>query len=220
MVPRSLADTDVDGVLGVDEAGNLILDEEVRRFFDYFLAATGEEAPVVIRGRIESTLDARLPARAAAQGRDLLGRYLAYREAARQLGADGDLETRRHAVQSLRRQHLGAAAAEKLFASELAPPDPRPEERVPLDAMRAEASLPRAETRSFRERTFGSEAAARLAALDDARTHWAERLRAFRGERALLGDPASVTRLIESSFTPEERVRVEALERMAGRPLP
>ena len=157
---------------------------------------------------------------AAGQGRDVLGRYLAYREAARELGAEGDLEARRLAVQSLRRQHLGADAAEKLFASELAPPDPHPEERIPLDAMRAEASLPRAETRSFRERTFGPEAAARLAALDDARARWAQRLEAFRGERANLADPAAVARLLQTSFTPEERVRVEALERMAGRPLP
>jgi lipase chaperone LimK len=219
MVPPSLADTEVDGVLGMDAAGNLILTEEVRRFFDYFLTASGEQAPAVIRARIESALDARLPARAAGQGRDLLGRYLAYREAARELGAEGDLEARRLAVESLRRRHLGAEAAEKLFASELAPPDPQPEERAPADAMRAEASLPRAETQSFRERTFGRSAAARLAALDDARARWAERMEAFRRERANLG-PAAVSRLLESSFTPEERVRVEALERMAGRPLP
>jgi len=219
-VPRSLADTDVDGVLRVDAAGNLVLDEEVRRFFDYFLTATGEEAPAVIRARIEAALAARLPARAAAQGRDLLDRYLAYRDAARELAAEDDVEARRRAVASLRTRHLGPEAAEKLFASELAPPDPHPEERIPLDAMRAEASLPRAETQSFRERTFGREGAARLAALDDARAQWARRLEAFRDERTRLGDPAAVSRLLASTFTPEERVRVEALERMAGRPLP
>ena len=219
MVPRSLTDTEVDGALRVDFAGNLVLDEEVRRFFDYFLTATGEEAPAVIRARIDSVLDTRLPAPAAGQGRDLLRRYLAYREAAQELGADGDLEARRVAVQSLRNHHLGAEAAEKLFASELAPPDPHPEERIPLDAMRAEASLPRAETQSFRERTFGPEGAVRLAALDDARARWAQRLEAFREERARLGDDAAASRLLASSFTPEEQVRVEALERMAGRPL-
>jgi lipase chaperone LimK len=220
IVPRSLVDTEVDGELGVDGDGNLVLTEEVRRFFDYFLTATGEEVPAVIRGRIESALDARLPATAAGQGRDLLRRYLAYREAARELDPDGDLERRRLAVRSLRTRHLGAEAADKLFASELAPPDPHPEERIPLDAMRAEASLPRAETQSFRERTFDPEGAARLAALDDARARWNQRLEAFREGRARLGDADAVSRLLESSFTPEERVRVEALERIAGRPLP
>ncbi len=254
--PSSLAGTEVDGELAVDGAGNLVVSEEVRRFFDYFLAATGEEPNETIRARIEAALDARLPARAAAQGRELLARYLAYREATRGLRADGDLEARMLAVRALRRDRLGADAAEKLFASADAADDAalarrrvlaetqagsaererglaQVEARMPeaLRAAEAEASAPLAamrreddlrasgagedEIRAARVTAFGPDGAARLGALDRERAAFRARVEAFLARRASLS-PDEARRLLEQTFTPEERVRVDALDRLAG----
>jgi lipase chaperone LimK len=255
--PPSLAGTDVDGGLDADTAGDLVVNEELRRFFDYFLAATGEEPPEIIRARIEAALDARLPPRAARQGKALLARYLAYRDGARGLRTDGELEARLAAVRALRRDHLGPDAAAKLFASSdaaddaalarrrvLSETEPGSAERArgladvearlpetlraaeaeataPLAAMRGEEGLRAAgagdaEVRSLREAAFGEGGAARLAALDRERAAFRARLEAFRAQRTNLSEDAA-RRLMEQTFAPSERIRVEALDRLAGR---
>src|SRR5689334_7743323 len=48
-LPRSLQDTQVDGGLAADANGHLIVAPGVRALFDYFLSATGEESPQIIR---------------------------------------------------------------------------------------------------------------------------------------------------------------------------
>ena len=210
--PSSLAGTDVDGGLAVDAAGDLVLDEDVRRFLDYFLSATGEEPDAVIRARIAAAIDARLPARAARQAHELAERYVGCRDRARALSADGDLAARLAAVRDLRRGCLGDDAAAALFAEEDAEADralagaaPRPAQPWQReDALRAAGAGP-AEIRALREAAFGPDGADRLEALDRARAAWRARLDAYRGGRATLAD-----------FSPEERVRVEALERIGA----
>jgi len=84
-----------------------------------------------------------------------------------------------------------------------------------------------AEIAALRTRLVGPEAAARLAELDRTRADWQSRVDAFRAARTrILADPslaaterdAAVARLGEESFTPAERRRVEALDRLAAEP--
>lgn len=82
-----------------------------------------------------------------------------------------------------------------------------------------------AEVEALRQRLAGPEAAARLADLDRRRADWDARLEAFRAARARLdGDPTlspdgratAVARLLAESFTPPERLRIAALDRIAA----
>jgi lipase chaperone LimK len=82
-----------------------------------------------------------------------------------------------------------------------------------------------AAVQALRERLAGPEAAARLADLDRRRGDWDARVAAFRAARARVEQDATLTpdartaavaRLLAESFTPPERVRVAALDRVAG----
>lgn len=88
-LPGSLDGTDADGNVTAGADGHLIVTIELRRLFDHFLAATGEEPLATIRARIIAALHAKLPPTAAGEAIEILDRYLGYRDAARQLaGAD------------------------------------------------------------------------------------------------------------------------------------
>jgi lipase chaperone LimK len=117
-LPGSLDGTDADGALQVDRAGHLVVDLELRRLFDHFLAATGEESPATIRARIVAALRARLPAAAAAEGVAILDRYLAYRDAARLLAPSQDLAATLDEVHDLRRRMFSPEVARAFFADE------------------------------------------------------------------------------------------------------
>jgi lipase chaperone LimK len=257
------------GALATDAAGNLVLDENVRRFFDDFLTALGEASLDAIRARLEAAIDRRLPPGAARQARELLARYLAFRAAVRELSGDpGDLEARVARIRALRRSYLGEEADRELFATQDAVTDAELERRriaaaaldqderarrlaevearlpeplrvvreramAPVVAMQHEEALRREgasaeDIQAYRTATFGPEAASRLAALDEQRLAWQARLDQFRAQRAQvessISDEAARTqelaRIFEAEFSPPERLRVEALERIAQHPLP
>jgi hypothetical protein len=80
-----------------------------------------------------------------------------------------------------------------------------------------------AEIGVMREARFGREAAERLAALDQARAAWHERVSAYRAERDRVAafEPedavaraAAIAALREAQFHGAERLRVEALDRL------
>jgi len=79
-----------------------------------------------------------------------------------------------------------------------------------------------AEIAAARERIAGPAAAARLADLDRQRAAWQARVDAFRAARDRLerdtadNRATAVGRLLDESFTPAERRRVEALDRIAA----
>src|SRR5215470_16216138 len=75
--PASLAGTEVDGALEIDADGGLRVTRELRRYFDYFLSATGEEDEAAIRARIVAHAEPRLSARALARLEGALDRHLA-----------------------------------------------------------------------------------------------------------------------------------------------
>jgi lipase chaperone LimK len=79
---RSLAGTDIDGALQADGNGQLIINLQIRDFFDYFLSAVGEVPPEVAIGQIQQMAESHLPSPAADQALALLDQYLAYKQAA------------------------------------------------------------------------------------------------------------------------------------------
>jgi len=120
--PPSLRDTETDGALPVDADGHLVVAVAVRRLFDYFLSASGEESPEELRQRIGAEIESRLTDPARAEALRLLDRYLEYRERARALhiggAASADLGARLDQIHALRRDVFGPAEAEALFGDE------------------------------------------------------------------------------------------------------
>ena len=117
-VPASLEGTEADGAISADAAGHLVIDLELRRLFDHFLAASGEEPIPTIRARIIAVLRARLPATAAAEAIAILDRYLAYRNAARGLVAPASPAAGLDQIHDLRVTWLSAEVAKAFFAAE------------------------------------------------------------------------------------------------------
>ncbi|MFZ6750580.1 lipase secretion chaperone [Undibacterium sp. Ren11W] len=76
---KSMQGTQADGA--ANQTGDTLkIDIELRRMFDYFLAAIGEKSLPDIRLEIEIELDKTLSRPAAAQGKEVLARYLSYKQ--------------------------------------------------------------------------------------------------------------------------------------------
>ena len=80
-LPRSLQGTDVDGEIIIDENKQLVVTEGLRRLFDYFLSALGEEEEAVIYARVESYIRGHTPEPAASQAVTIFNQYIAYLKA-------------------------------------------------------------------------------------------------------------------------------------------
>jgi lipase chaperone LimK len=263
-LPGSLAGTDEDGALRVDEDGNLVVGPEVLRLFAYYFAASGEESEPTIRARIVRSIGTKLDGRAAARAVALLDEFVAYRGSARRMTSNGgDLQSRLAELRRLRQSHFGAADAEKLFgedegaavaaierqrvrADRTLSPEERSERLAAIEEQDAQRTL-RAEVlkpvreleeeramradgvsdeamHAYRVASVGEAATERLEALDQRRAEWKRRLAAFDAARSALrnseanpavGD-AKVEKLLEDSFTVEERPRVRAHDAIAG----
>jgi lipase chaperone LimK len=263
-LPASLEGTEPDGAVQADASGHLIVDLELRRLFDHFLVASGEEPIAAMRARIIAVLRDRLPAAAAAEAIAILDRYLAYRDAARSLAPASDPAAGLDQAHELRTRMFSPAVVQAFFAeeeaatyaalarravlqdgtltaaerdrrlSELEAQTPaavreaRAAAIAPLDEMAREARMRAAgasaqQIAAARTAALGSDAEARLAELDEARAVWDSRLAQFRAERAaLIADAAldeaerrrRIDELLARSFSPTERIRVEALDRI------
>jgi len=77
-MPRSLQDTDVDGEIIIDENKQLVVTEGLRRLFDYFLSAMGEENEVTIVARVEAYIRHHTPEPAASSAIDSFHQYMIY----------------------------------------------------------------------------------------------------------------------------------------------
>jgi len=264
-LPNSLEGSQPDGAISA-EGGHLVISIELRRLFDYFLSATGEEPLATIRARIVATLRKRLPPTAVDEAIVILDRYLAYRDIVRDFPPVTDVNAQLDRLHDLRIKIFAPEVATAFFAAEEAgqhlalarrdvmldhslPPEERArrlaelDEREPAesraaraaaiapieqmkreDAMRAAGASDR-DIELQRTAALGAETAARLAELDHARAAWQARLDEFRTQRAaLLADAAlnaaerqrRIDDLLERSFSPPERLRVEALDRIAA----
>lgn len=127
-LPPSMAGTTVDGQLRADTHGRLVINHDVRRVFDYFLSAVGEESPEILLSRIRLYLADQLPPSAAAEAEAILFDYLAWQEAAGNLGEQSRvtdltldpqrLASRLEQTQALQAQHLGPEVADAFFGDE------------------------------------------------------------------------------------------------------
>jgi lipase chaperone LimK len=126
-------DTQIAGLIRVNEQGNLIIDTELKAFMDYFLSSVGQVTPEQALQRIRLHLYHALPASAAHQAMDILKNYLAFKEAsfdelAQPINAERSqydahyryekLEQGLQTLYNLRRVHLGEEIAHALFVDD------------------------------------------------------------------------------------------------------
>lgn len=126
-LPPSLQGTEVDGELEVDAAGHLRITGGIRRLFDYFLSAVGEEPLDSIIKRIRAYIRYKLKAPAAGEAERLLDSYINYKRALDSIPQAGgnpsqiDLEGIRRQmqqVQALRTQFFTPEVIAAFFGDE------------------------------------------------------------------------------------------------------
>jgi len=124
-LPASFAGTTVDGAFRLDADGNLLISEDIRRIFDYFLAAVGEEPLRSSVERLRAYISAQLPASAREQALALLTQYLDYKRELVLLERDlpqltnlDALRQREAAVKALRARIFDAQTQQAFFARE------------------------------------------------------------------------------------------------------
>ena len=126
-LPSSFSGTTVDGVFRLDADGNLLISEDIRRIFDYFLAAVGEEPLRTSVERLRAYITAQLPENARAQALTLLNQYLDYKRELVLLERDlpqmsnlEGLRQREAAVQALRARLFDSETQQAFFGREAA----------------------------------------------------------------------------------------------------
>ena len=133
-LPRSLQGTEVDGEIIIDENKQLVVTEGLRRLFDYFLSALGEEDEAVIYARVESYIRSHTPEPAASQAMKVFDQYIAYLKAIPaiekrygnlqlQATKNGELDLnvvaqQRQDVAKLRQQHFDKTTITAFFGAE------------------------------------------------------------------------------------------------------
>lgn len=132
-LPASLRDIEPDGQLRVDDNGQLVLDGDVRRLFDFFLNAVGEESIEQIVARMRAYIRTQLPADAAEQALQILDEYLALRQAFTEAEQDAALQAhwrndsdlsastlrqRKDAIRELRSRYLSPATDQAFYTAE------------------------------------------------------------------------------------------------------
>lgn len=127
-----LEGTDIDGQLKVGDDGQLIVNLEVKDFFDYFLSTTADVSPEIALDELLRIASESLPPENFLQVQTLLDNYLAYKESALQLMSKPmlphDQQTPEYQLQvmeeslkelrSLRREHMPEQQVEAFFGLE------------------------------------------------------------------------------------------------------
>ena len=124
-LPPSFDGTTVDGQFRVDSAGNLLISEDIRRIFDYFLSALGEDSLQHSVKRLQAYISSQLAMPAREQALALLEQYLQYKQQLVQLEKDlpqmanlDAMRQREQAVQALRASLFSAEAHQVFFGNE------------------------------------------------------------------------------------------------------
>lgn len=124
-LPASFRGTEVDGQWCLDEQGNLMVTQDARRIFDYFLAATGEEPLERILQRIRRHIESSLQEPAAGQAQSLLADYIELLQKmsdfTESVGFDDhpdDLAQRLQRLMEVRRSYLTPEVADAFFGDE------------------------------------------------------------------------------------------------------
>ena len=116
----SLRGTEADGGVSFDTNGHALLDQGLRRLFDYHLSLIGERDPAQIRQLLKDHLLGRHAPRRAESVLAYFDRYVGYlrRLVELKIGQSADPQDRLAKVAALRRQMLGEAMASAFFAEE------------------------------------------------------------------------------------------------------
>ncbi|MCG8673010.1 MAG: hypothetical protein MI867_26685 [Pseudomonadales bacterium] len=128
-LPASLEGTQIPFDLMVDENGNLIVNQSLRRFFDYFFTLDGEEPLERILARIKELITKHLPASAQQRALEILDQYVSLKkqelELAKQIDADFKASGERpgfadlkQEIRSLRASNLDAEVYDAFFGEE------------------------------------------------------------------------------------------------------
>lgn len=124
-LPASFAGTQVDGRFEVDQAGNLLVSRDIRRIFDYFLSAIGEEPLAASIQRLQAYIRSQLQPPARDQALVLLEQYLDYKRQLvilekdlPQLASLDAMRQREQAVQALRAGIFNQDVHQAFFAEE------------------------------------------------------------------------------------------------------
>lgn len=126
-LPASFVGTHPDFFWQLDNRGHLVVDNDVREIFDYFLAGLGEETLASLLARIHAYIDHTLEGPAAEEARALLENYIAMLNAlsqwerARPPSSNQDIETmaeRLQALRDMRVTYLDVAVAEAFYGEE------------------------------------------------------------------------------------------------------
>ena len=133
-LPRSLQGTEIDGEIIIDENKQLVVTEGLRRLFDYFLSALGEEDEATIHQRVESYILNHTPEPAASQAIALFKQYINYLKQLKQIeGRYGNLQTqaskngkldltmvaqRQQDINKIRQQNFDAATIKAFFGAD------------------------------------------------------------------------------------------------------
>ena len=80
-LPASLKGVPAPETLDADNAGNLVINDKIRKMFDHYLSTIGEEDVTMSRDRIELLLTRQLPEPALSQALEILGGYMDYKVA-------------------------------------------------------------------------------------------------------------------------------------------
>lgn len=123
---RSMEGTQVDGQLKVAAGDELVVDAELTRLFDYYLAGQGEKSLAEIRQETERELERRLKPQVVGQAKRMLAAYWRYKEALGELeatlpkarGAAAALRQRMAARQQLRSRFFTGSEIAGLFGFE------------------------------------------------------------------------------------------------------
>lgn len=133
-LPRSLKGTQIDGEIIIDENKQLFITEGLRRLFDYFLSALGEEDEAVIYARVESYIRHHTPEPAASQAVAIFDQYIMYLKAISEIekrygnlqlqaAKSGELDLnvvaqQKQDVAKLRQQYFNKETIDAFFAAE------------------------------------------------------------------------------------------------------
>ena len=124
-LPASLRGASHGVALRSDAEGNLLVQDDILRLFEFYLAAIEEESIEALLQRIQWELASQLQDPARQQANDLLRRYLDYRLALMALPQPTTLDSDTLAahlqqVDALRQQHFSSVEQTALFAAERA----------------------------------------------------------------------------------------------------
>ncbi len=75
---RTFEGTEVDGRFSVGKDGNLVVNEETRRVFDYYLSALGEVSLADVERLVFGEIEQKLAGKAVAQAKELYRRYIRF----------------------------------------------------------------------------------------------------------------------------------------------